>query len=75
MSIEKMKIGIEIKFSDMKIIEIEVNFVYRNITNFAGLLKLQYSASATPFMNTTLARLFNSYGAAAAVPEARVGGV
>jgi hypothetical protein len=33
MSIEKIEIGIEIQFSDMKIIEIEVNFVYRNITS------------------------------------------
>jgi hypothetical protein len=32
MSIEKIEIGIEIEFSDTKIIEIEITFVYRNIT-------------------------------------------
>jgi hypothetical protein len=31
-SIEKIDIGIEIEFSDMKIIEIDITFVYRNIT-------------------------------------------
>jgi hypothetical protein len=35
MSIEKIEIGIEIEFSDMKIIEIDIEiiFVYRNITS------------------------------------------
>jgi hypothetical protein len=32
LSIEKIEIGIEIEFSDMKIIEIEVPSVYRYIT-------------------------------------------
>jgi hypothetical protein len=56
-SIEKMEIGIE--FSDMKIIEIEVTFVYRNITtNYIEAFHSLYSICHPEYVS---ARSYSMY--------------